>query len=133
LAAVLYLSQKDENRCYCLDEISRATGIAEEFLRKIFQVLVKSGIVNSFKGRGGAVSLARSPEDITVFQVIEPLEGKKGLVRCLRGEYCPRSNECVASRFWQRIQEQLFETLDRIKIKDLIEMGKEKSAKKIRP
>jgi len=98
LAAVLYLSQRDEDRRYSLGEISQATGVPEEFLRKIFQILVKSGIINSFKGKGGGVNLARSPENITVFQVIEPLEKERGLVRCLRGEYCPRSSNCVASK-----------------------------------
>jgi len=75
------------------------------------------------------VSLARSPEDITISQAIEPLEEKKGLVRCLREEYCPRSSECAASGFWRKIQEKLFEILDRTTLKDLIEMKKEKCAK----
>ena len=126
MAAVLYLSQRDENHRYSLDEISQATEIPEEFLRKIFQTLVKSGIINSFKGRGGGVILARSPQDITVAQVIKPLEENIGLVRCLREkEYCPRSNECKASIFWRRIQENLFEVLERTTIEDLIKGGNE--------
>jgi len=132
MAAVLYLSQRSEDRRYSLDEISRATEIPEEFLRKIFQTLVKSGIINSFKGRGGGVSLARSPEDITVAEVIKPLEGEMGLVRCLRGEYCPRSRECAASGFWREIQEQLCETLEKATIEDLIERRKTKCNKRLR-
>lgn len=124
LAAVLYLSQKGENRRYSLNEISRATGVPEEFLRKIFQTLVKSGIINSFKGKGGGVSLARPPENITVSQVIRPLEREEGLVRCLRKEYCPRSSSCVASAFWRKTQEKFFEILDKTTIKDLIEEGR---------
>jgi Rrf2 family protein len=121
MAAILYLSQRSADRNYSIDEISHATEIPEEFLRKIFQVLVKSGIIRSFKGRGGGVSLARSPEDITVAEIIAPLQEEVGLVRCLReGEYCPRSNECKASVFWRRIQENLFEVLGRTTIKDIL-------------
>jgi len=48
------------------------------------------------------------------------------LVRCLREkEYCPRSNECKASIFWRRIQENLFEVLGRTTIEDLIKVGNE--------
>ena len=120
------MSQRSEDRNYSIDEISHATEIPEEFLRKIFQVLVKSGIIRSFKGRGGGVSLARSPEDITVAEIIAPLQEEVGLVRCLReGEYCPRSNECRASIFWRRIQENLFEVLGRTTIEDLIKGGNE--------
>ena len=126
MAAVIYLSQRNGDRNYSIDEISRTTEIPEEFLRKIFQVLVKSGIILSFKGRGGGVSLARSPEDITVAEIVEPLGEQIGLVRCLReGEYCPRSNECRASVFWRRIQENLFEVLGRTTIKDVLKGGNE--------
>ncbi len=126
MAAILYLSQRNGDRNYSIDEISRATEIPEEFLRKILQVMVKSGIIRSFKGRGGGVSLARSPEDITVAEIVEPLGGQMGLVRCLReGEYCPRSNECRASVFWRRIQKNLFEVLGRTTIKDVLKGGNE--------
>jgi len=130
MAAILYLSQRSEDRNYSIDEISRTTEIPEEFLRKILQVLVKPGIIRSFKGRGGGVSLARSPEDITVAEIIEPLGEQTGLVRCLReGEYCPRSNECRASIFWRRIQENLFEVLGRTTIEDVLEGGNENAGK----
>ncbi len=124
MAAIIYLSQRNGDRNYSIDEISRSTEIPDEFLRKIFQVMVKSGIIRSFKGRGGGVSLARSPEDITVAEIVKPLGEQMGLVRCLReGEYCPRSNDCRASVFWRRIQENLFEVLGRTTIKDIIKGG----------
>ncbi len=120
------MSQRNGDRNYSIGEISRSTEIPEEFLRKIFQVLVKSGIIRSFKGRGGGVCLARSPETITVTEIIAPLQEKRGLVRCLReGEHCPRSYECKASIFWRRIQENLFEVLEKTTIKDVLEGGKE--------
>lgn len=130
MAAILYLSQRSGDRNYSIDEISRTTDIPEEFLRKILQVLVKPGIIRSFKGRGGGVGLARSPEDITVAEILEPLGEQTGLVRCLReGEYCPRSNECRASVFWRRIQENFFEVLARTTIKDVLEGGNENAGK----
>ncbi len=129
MAAVLYLSQREAEHRYSLNEVSRATEIPEEFLRKIFQTLVKCGLVNSFKGRGGGICLARSPEDITVAEVIEPLEEKMGLVRCLRAEDCPRSSECEASNFWRRTQQDFLQILNMTTIKDLIEGGKPNAAK----
>ena len=130
MAAVLYLAQRNETLRHSVDEISRATNIPEQFLRKIFQTLARSGIVNSFKGRGGGVSLARSPRDITVAEVIRPLEKDLGLVRCLREkEPCPRSSECRASDFWRKTQQNFLQILNRTTIKDLIEGGKQNAAK----
>ncbi len=130
MAAILDLSQRNRDRNYSIREISRSTQIPEEFLRKIFQLLVKSGIIRSFKGRGGGVSLARSPETITVAEIIAPLQEDRGLVRCLRaGEYCPRSYECKASIFWRRIQENLFEALEKTTIKNVLEGGNQNAGK----
>ncbi len=130
MTAVLYLSQRGEDRRYSLDEIARATEIPEEFLRKIFQTLVKSGIINSFKGRGGGVILARSAKDITVGEIIKSLEEEMGLVRCLREkENCPRSSECMASNFWRKAHQSFLEILNKTTIKDLIEGGKQNAAK----
>lgn len=124
MAAVIYLSQRGRGRRYSLNEISQATEIPEEFLRKILQTLVKSGIINSFRGRGGGICLACSPEDITVAEVIKPLEEEMGLVRCLRQKQdCPRSGECEASNFWRKTQENFLQILSRTTIKDLIEGG----------
>ena len=121
LAVVIYLAQKDIEYRYSMDEISEAISIPEEFLRKIIQTLVKVGIVDSFRGRGGGISLAQSSKDITIFQVIEPLEQQKGLVRCVRGEYCPRSQGCPASEFWRNTQKRFFDILKKTTIKDLVE------------
>lgn len=126
LAAVLYLAQKDGNERHSLKEICEMTDIPEEFLRKIFQILVKARVIDSFKGKGGGVSLARSPKDISVFEIIDPLEDKDGLVRCIRGEYCPRQGGCFASDFWYEMQGEFIEGLKNTSIKDLIERGKEK-------
>ena len=126
IAAILFLSQRDTDRNYSIGEISRKTEITEKFLKKVFQVLVRSGIIVSFKGRGGGVTLARSPQDITVAEIITPLQEEVGLVRCLRArKYCPRSNGCRASVFWRRIQENLFEVLGKTTIKDVLEGGNE--------
>jgi Rrf2 family protein len=129
LVAVLYLSQKGEKCRHSLEQISQATGIPEQFLRKIFQTLVKSGIINSFKGKGGGASLARPPGNITISQVIEPLEREKSFTRCLRNEYCSRSVDCVASQFWQKTEKKLFEILSSTTLKDVIEQGDQKTAK----
>ena len=130
MATVIYLSQKrDEDPRSSLDEISSATNIPEEFLRKICQILVKSGVIHSFKGRGGGVALAHSPEEITIAEIVRPLEQKMGLVRCLRDEEnCPRRDGCLASNFWQQIQESFLEVLERTTIRDLIEGGKYNAA-----
>src|SRR5258708_9744462 len=66
-----------------IDEVSRAEGIPRNFLAKIFQSLVRAGLVKSVRGTGGGFMLSRPPKEITVLEVIEAIEGKISLQRCL--------------------------------------------------
>ena len=64
-------------------EISRAIGGSEAHLAKVLQRLVKSGLINSFRGPKGGFSLARSPETIPLKDVYEVIEGPLEDTRCL--------------------------------------------------
>ena len=69
------LARADRRRSTMLREISRATAISEAFLGKIFQKLVRSGLVRSRRGFRGGFFLARPASQITLREVIEALEG----------------------------------------------------------
>lgn len=86
--------------------------------------------IDSFKGRGGGVSLARSPENITVAEIIKSLEKEVGLVGCLpEKKKCARFNECLASNFWQEVQDDFWQMLKQTSIKNVIEGGKQDATK----
>jgi len=119
LAALIYLAS-DGHKTKSLREIAQANSIPEEFLRKIFQILKRHGIIQSFKGKRGGVRLARSADKISVGEVVRIMESKNGLVRCRRGEFCPRHPQCKASSFWDEIEEKLWELLNKKSLKDLL-------------
>ena len=130
LAALLYLAGRSQESLTSLQEISDSTDIPVEFLRKIFQQLAKAGVIHSLKGRRGGVRLARRPEEITLLEVVESLEKTMGLVRCLRGEFCPRSDTCPASRFWHEALVQFRQSLRNVTISELAGMDTSKATKK---
>ncbi|MBC7190408.1 Rrf2 family transcriptional regulator, partial [Candidatus Aerophobetes bacterium] len=125
LAAVIYLAQENKKKRYSLKELSNSTGIPEEFLRKIFQILAKEKVISSFKGKGGGISLARLPEKITLYEIVAPFENE-GLVRCLRGELCPRKETCTASLFWKEMTQRFLKVLKKTTLKDVIEYKNKK-------
>jgi len=69
------LARADRRRSTLLREVSRATSISETFLAKIFQKLVRSGLVRSRRGFRGGFFLARPASQITLREVIEALQG----------------------------------------------------------
>ena len=72
--------------------IAELTGVTLRFALKILRKLVSSGLVKSFKGTQGGYELAKAPVDISIKDVIETVEGKYQLSRCLSEEYdCNRA------------------------------------------
>ncbi len=75
IEGMTYLALAGSERSTLLREVSRATSIPETFLSKIFQRLVRSGLVRSRRGFRGGFLLARPASQITLREVIEALQG----------------------------------------------------------
>ena len=75
IEGLMVLARAGRERSTMLREVSRTTRISETFLSKIFQKLVRSGLVRSRRGFRGGFLLARPASQITLREVIEALQG----------------------------------------------------------
>lgn len=66
--------------------ISEVSGVPPRFCLKILSKLVSYDIVKSFKGVKGGYVLARPAEQITLYEVIEKINGSCELIHCQCGE-----------------------------------------------
>jgi len=63
-------------------EIADFTGSSKHHVAKIFQRLVKDNFLNSFRGPTGGFTLKKRPEDITLLDLYESIEGKIEITNC---------------------------------------------------
>ena len=63
-----------------IGEIARRRDIPVQFLEGLFATLRRAGILQSQRGVKGGYSFARPPEELTVLEVVEALEGSLGPV-----------------------------------------------------
>lgn len=63
-------------------DLAEFQGISPSFVAKIFPKLEKAGIVRASEGVRGGYLLARMPEDISILEVVDAIEGKKPLFDC---------------------------------------------------
>jgi len=63
-------------------DLAELQGISTSFLAKIFPKLEKAGIVKASVGIRGGYQLARAPDQITVLEVVDAIEGPKPLFDC---------------------------------------------------
>lgn len=80
--------------------IAEHTGVTLRFALKILRKLVASGIVKSFKGTQGGYEVQRPPEEISLADVIETVEGPYYFCRCLNDTYtCSHEPDAACCSF----------------------------------
>ncbi len=115
-----------------LKEIARDEEISEKYLSLIVIPLRTKGLVNSIRGARGGYTLARPPEEITVEQIMEAIEGRLSLVDCISDSArCSRAEECVTRDVWAALGDTITRTLDSVSLDRLVQMKKGKTDKTI--
>ena len=95
------------------------------FLPQIIALLGTEGWVEGVRGPGGGVRLLVDPNSISVKDVIELIEGRVAISRCLTNELgCSRLGRCPLHSVWQEAQTALMGVLGRITIARLTEQEK---------
>lgn len=126
---VLYLSDKDFGSITPLSEIAEAKDIPEKFLAKIFQSLSRAGIVRSHRGVRGGFSLAKTPNEVTVKEVLESIHGPYHLMKCTtNAEVCTNAETCSLRTLLIIAEKQLIQIFDDHTLADLVKWEKEKLA-----
>ena len=75
ITALIDLAVDARNQCVQLSSIAERNKISVKYLEQIFSGLRRAGLVKSIKGPQGGYLLAKSPESITVADVIYALDG----------------------------------------------------------
>ena len=104
--------------------ISEKTQVTQKFALKILRKLVGGELVSSFKGVKGGYKLKLAPEDITLKQVIELIDGPIVIARCLEtSEACSLNKDktsCLYHHIFNTISIDVAKKLDGITIEDVI-------------
>jgi len=112
--AVLHMSRQPTGEIIYKKDICKAQDITPAFLTKIFQPLIKDGIVGSQRGVGGGFYLAKPPSDITLLDIVKSQEGPVYLNQCLVEDgACEREFFCPVHGAWAQIRKEFMATLDR--------------------
>jgi len=120
LQAVLYLAHQADGKPVFQREISEKLNIPSFFLGKILQQLYHNRIVLSQKGRGGGFLLGKKPEEITLYDIVEVMEGPYFFDQCVLGfPGCSDENHCPVHFEWQKVKDEILTMLKENNIKSL--------------
>ena len=96
--------------------------ISSHHLAKVLQQMVRSGLAAAVRGVGGGYRLARSPKEITLYDIVEIFEGAQDLERCMLSDNsspCAHPNACSIKKVFDEIEQQAYFTLKSIRLSTL--------------
>ena len=112
LRAMYYLSKLEPSVRAATSLIADEQRIPPSFLAKIISQLSIAGLIHTSRGARGGVSLARPPENISILEVVEAIDGPLTLNECTHSiDGCPFGEKCPIRPVWCDVQSELVERL----------------------
>lgn len=113
LRALCFLASKENGPATMVPEVSRKTGVPAAYIAKIFQTLVRGGILESQRGPRGGFVFKRPSDTISIFEVVQIIDNFLPLVdQCVMGlNVCSSANACPLHSTWVRSKENILNCL----------------------
>jgi Rrf2 family protein len=134
LRALYELARRMDQGPTKISVIAEAQRIPRRFLEVILHHFKGSGLVVSKRGFYGGYALAKSPDDITVGDVLRYLQKDQEAshcIACVSSKACPFTEACAFSTLWQKVKTAAFQIYDETTIQDLLDINE--SAGKMEP
>ena len=108
LRLLIDLAERPLGETVDLHSIATRQAIPEKYLSKLAASLLGAGLLRSARGPKGGYALAKAPEDIDIYTIVEVLEGRLSLLECSQdGGACDRSPYCAARSLWSGLEEAI--------------------------
>ncbi len=105
-----------------LTEIATRQDLSAKYLEQLIILLKGAGLIRSTRGRRGGYSLAKKPEEISVGEIVETLEGRLAVVYCVtEPDQCVRSPDCPTRKIWVGMTDVLKDQLFSLTLQDVLQ------------
>ncbi len=118
--AMIELASSYNEKPVQLNDIACKQEISVKYLEQIMAPLRIRGYVRTQKGSRGGYHLAVKPDQITLFDIVESIEGSIAPVSCVDDDdFCERANQCVTRSVWKRLKDVMTKELQAHSLENL--------------
>jgi len=122
LRAMLYLAEIGKDQRASTSQIAEFQEIPPSFLAKIISQLSIARLIQTWRGARGGVSLARDPQEISLLDVVEAIDGPITLSDCTRDpSICSFGDNCPIHEVWCETQAEMVNRLKQTTFDQLLE------------
>lgn len=116
---LIYLASKPAQDLSQIQTIALRFDISRSHVMKIVQKMANSGLIESIRGQGGGLKLAKPTQDINLREVVELMEATLNPVNC-HEPMCLIENSCVLKNYLYQAQESYLAHLSRFTLSDIV-------------
>ena len=129
LRILIDLAMHDPGKPRMLRDIAESQQISEKYISRLVIDLRRAKLVRSVRGVNGGFHLAKRPDEITLLEVLETMEGPLSVVECVRSpEKCKRQTLCPARSIWTQLNEGIRELTRNITLDDILNAYRQHNA-----
>lgn len=126
---ILHLAMLPASSRVTVQEIAKRRIIPRVLVRRLATQLAKARLLTTARGKGGGISLARLPSEISLLDVVEAMEGPLVLNMCtVNPQVCPLMEACPVHDEWVRARALLVEELGQATFDKMAQRGKRRGA-----
>lgn len=116
---VLLETPEGENN-FLIKTACKKSRVPESFTRKMFQKLVRKGVLKASQGPGGGYAFKVLPKDISILRLVKLLDGELAMKGCILGfSQCHDRVPCPLHHSWQSIRSHVISNLDTLTLEGL--------------
>ena len=110
-----------KGRIMTAPDLSLYTGLPVPTAAKILRVLAKSGLLTSIRGAHGGYRLDRSPNQISIAEIVRVLEGPVAVTSCVDDSHddCSVEQCCPMRGGWEKINRAINTALEEVTLADM--------------
>lgn len=102
-----------------IGDIAKRVDVSVKYLEQLIIPLKKAGYVESIRGPKGGHMLTKSPNEITIGEIVGLLEGGINLSECIENpDICDKSKDCLTRGIWEEATKAMSDKLNSITLQE---------------
>ena len=126
IQATIHVAAAEGSSYVSIGKIAEQLNISFHFLTKVLQHFTSAGILRSYRGPKGGVSLALPAKDISLYDLINAVDGTSVFTECMLGlPGCGKAEPCPAHDHWVEVRTKFTDIAMSVSLEELAHKANE--------